>query len=77
VFLQRKISKVHTRPSDVQDGDYCAIKVVAVARGADGWTMFYGPPDWTDERIALNGDKALESQAGLFAYLMQLREYWG
>lgn len=71
----RAISKVNTSPSDVQPRYYFALKIVAVAGHYNDWACYIGPSDWDDEDVARSGDKVLEEQAGVFAYLMQLRRY--
>ena len=70
-----QISKTNTIPSDVKAGDWCALKIVAVAGYYDDWSCYIGPSDWPDEDVVSNGDKVLEDQASVFAYLMQLRSY--
>ena len=48
---------VTTSPSDVEDRDAFAVKVVAVAGFADDWAAYRGPSDWSDQRVAEQGDK--------------------
>ena len=47
---------VTTSPSDVEDRDAFAVKVVAVAY-ADNWAAYCGPTEWPDQRVAEQGDK--------------------
>lgn len=62
-------------PSDVQNGDICALKIVAVAGQNNDWTAYCGPSDWSDALVAEQGDKMIEEHASRFAYLFQLRTY--
>lgn len=71
----REISKVNTRPTAVKPDDYCALRIVAVAGYDNDWACYIGPSSWSNERVAEEGDPVLEEQAGVFAYLMQLRRY--
>ena len=59
-----------TRPCDVEDGDAFAIKVVATAGYGNDWAAYIGPSNWTDERVAAQGDKLSPEQAApLFSVL--------
>ena len=62
---------MHTRPTDVLWGDAFAIKVVAVAGYANDWAAYIGPSDWTDERVAEQGDKLSPEQAGPLFYVLR------
>ena len=73
----REISTVHTNPSDVRPGDWCAVKLVAVAGHDDDWACYVGPTNWSDRQVMDGGDKLTVDQAGVFAYLMQCRRYRG
>ena len=70
-----QLNKQLTNPSDVKEGDYCALKIVAVAGYGNKWAAYYGPTDWTDDEVCMGGTKMLEKEAGIFAYLFQLMEY--
>ena len=70
-----KVSKYHTSPINIEDGDWSAIKVVAVAGFNNDWAAYWGPSDWPDERVKAEGIKLSENEAGVFAWLMQLRDY--
>ncbi len=54
---------VTTAPSDVQDNDAFAVKIIAVAGYGGDWAAYIGPSDWSDERVARSGDKLLKKQA--------------
>jgi len=71
----RVIDKGNTSPSDVRDGDYCAIKLVAVAGEYNDWACYAGPSWWSDEKVRDHGDEVTEGEALFFSYLMQLRRY--
>ena len=58
-------------PSDVQDNDAFALKVVAVALPGGFWRAYRGPSDWSDERVAAQGDLLLEEQAGPLFYVLR------
>ena len=76
--MKKRVFKnlVTTSPSDVEDGDAFAIKIVAVAGRDEDWAAYMGPSDWTDEEIAQAGNKLLEKQAEpLFYVLRTLRRY--
>ena len=70
-----QLNKQWTSPSDVKEGDYCALKIVAVAGYNNDWAAYYGPTDWTDDEVRMGGTKMLKEEAGIFAYLFQLMEY--
>ncbi len=67
---------ITTSPSDVEDGDAFAVKIVAVAGHDEDWAAYIGPSNWSDEDIAASGDKLLAEQAEpLFYVLRTLRHY--
>ena len=70
-----QLNKQWTSPSDVKVGDYCALKIIAVAGYGNKWAAYYGPTDWTDDEVRMGGTKMLKEEAGIFAYLFQLMEY--
>jgi len=47
----------------IRNGEAVAIKIVAVAGQANDWAAYYGPTDWSDERIADVGDKMMATHA--------------
>jgi hypothetical protein len=47
----------YTRPSEVEAGDCFPMKVVAVMGVANDWAAYWGPTDWSDERVVREGDK--------------------
>lgn len=57
--MERTWKNVHTTaPIDVEKGDAFALKVVAVVDSyAHFWSAYRGPSDWTDDRVADQGDK--------------------
>lgn len=61
---------VTTNPSDVEQGDAFAVKVVAVAGFADGWAAYRGPSDWPDQLVAEQGDKLPRRAAEALFYVM-------
>lgn len=54
---------VTTSPIDLEQGDGCALKVVAVIHQWPFWSAYRGPSDWSDERVAEQGDQLLREQA--------------
>ena len=70
-----QLNKQWTSPSDVKEGDYCALKIVAVAGYNNDWAAYYGPSDWSDNKVLMGGTKMLKKEAGIFASLFQLMEY--
>ena len=64
-------NKITTSPSDVQPGDCFAVKVVAVTGHMNDWAAYIGPSDWTDERVAEQGDKLSPEQAGPLFYVLR------
>ena len=58
-------------PSDVRDRDTFPIKVVAIAGTGNDWAAYYGPTDWTDERVAMHGDKLSQEQAMPLFYVLR------
>lgn len=43
---------------EIQEGDKFGVKIVAcIWQGWNGWCVFSGPPDWSDERVAAEGDE--------------------
>ena len=63
-------NKHTTKPIEVQDGDMFAVKVVAVVGPNDDWAAYEGPTDWSDERVATEGDKLLLAQAEMLFYVL-------
>ena len=62
---------VSVAPSDVHDFDAFAIKVVAVALPDGFWRAYRGPSDWSDERVAAQGDLLLEAQGSPLFYVLR------
>ena len=62
--------KASLTPSDVNDDDALAINIVAVARIANDWSAYQGPSDWSDSRVARQGDKVDELAATRLFYVM-------
>lgn len=62
---------VTTSPSDVEQGDAFAVKIVAVAGYDNDWAAYRGPSDWSDEVVAQSGDKLLEKEATPLFYVMR------
>lgn len=56
-------SLIHTSPSDVEDNDAFAIRVVAVASAGRFWRAFRGPSSWPDQEVAGHGDEISEEAA--------------
>lgn len=65
---------VNTSPSEVQDGDAFAIKVVAVAGYNNDYAIYAGDSNDSDEEVARNGAKLCAGESP-FQWLMQCREY--
>ena len=72
-------NKYTTNPSDVKPLDAFAIKVMAwVHVTGQSWAAYYGPSDWSDERIAEQGDELPEKIArGIFHVLNPLDMLYG
>ncbi len=62
--------KVSVSPMDIHTDDAFAIKIVAVAGPTNDWVAYQGPTDWTDERVAVSGDKLLVETARQLFYVM-------
>jgi len=54
-YVTRWRNKATVPPSDVKPGDGFTVKVVAVVYDR-WWTAYCGPADWSDDRIAGEGD---------------------
>jgi len=67
--------KVSVAPNEVKPNDGFAIKVVAVVGYANDWAAYYGPSDWSKERVASEGDKFTSDQAEDLFYVMSSRCY--
>lgn len=67
-------NKVTVSPSDVQDGDAFAVKVVAVAGHDNDWAAYEGPSHWTDNEVAESGDKLLKEQAAPLFHVFRVSE---
>ncbi len=63
-------NKWTTKPIDVEYDDCFAIKVVAVAGYANDWAAYEGPTDWSDEKVARNGDKLTAAEAEPLFHVM-------
>ncbi len=72
ITRRRFRNKASVSPSDVQDGDAFAIKVVAVAGFAGDWAAYIGPSDWSDDSVANAGTKLLASVAKPLFYVMAM-----
>ena len=66
-------------PSDVKDGDAFPIKIVAIAGYGNDWSAYHGLSEWTDEYIAMYGEKLTQEQAEplFFALRNSGRHYRG
>lgn len=73
--MPKQRDKWTTSPSDIQDGDRCAIKVVGVAGYDNDWAAYWGPTEWSDEQVAESGVKLTKEEAEVLGYLFQLRCY--
>ena len=63
-------------PSEVQYGDRYGYKLVAVIDG-DFWTVFMGLTDWSDQKVAEEGEPVSEEVAiALFQSLQYNRKYY-
>lgn len=51
----------------LRSGDYVAVKMVTVIGYGHDFSVYQGPSDWTDSRIASSGDKVPESAARAIA----------
>jgi hypothetical protein len=60
-----------THPSDVEDGDAFAIKIVAVTGHANDWAAYWGPTSATDLEVAKLGAKLTKEQAAPLFYVMR------
>ena len=59
-----------------QDKEFIAIKMVAVEGGNDDWTVYCGPADWEDERVASNGNKMPQEVGAYFFPRWNYRLNW-
>jgi len=63
VGTMRFIDPYNSPIAAMRNGEAVSIKIVAVAGQANDWAAYYGPSDWTDERIAKEGDKMMATHA--------------
>jgi len=63
-------NKRDVRPRDVRALDAFAIKIVAWANVGGTWAAYWGPADWTDERVARAGEIIDESAARSLFYVL-------
>lgn len=65
-------------PAEIQEGDKFGLKIVAcIWQGWNGWCAFYGPPDWSDQRVAAEGDELPKKIAvALFPTLATLKRVY-
>jgi hypothetical protein len=63
---------------EIQAGDQFGLKLVAcIWQGWNGWCVFMGPPDWTDQKVAAQGDEVPEKVAKmLFPTLAALKRIY-
>ena len=45
------------RPLDIKPGDNLGFKVIAVIGYGGDWAAYYGLTNWSDEKVASEGDK--------------------
>jgi len=62
---------VRVSPSDVQDGDAFAVKIVAVAGPNNTWFAARGVEWWDNQMVADSGDVLSEEQANPLFYVMR------
>ncbi len=65
-------SKVRVSPSDVQDGDAFAIKIVAIAGTGGDWAAYVGMSHLTDDEVARSGDKIDAKAAKELFYVLAM-----
>ncbi len=67
------VNKIAVRPNELEPNTAAAIKVVAKVGWGNDWAAYLGPSDWSDEKVADEGDKILEKAARIlfpsFAHL--------
>jgi hypothetical protein len=55
-------------PNKMEQGDGMAMKIVAVVHDGTRWSAYRGPSNWSDERVAQQGDKIPKEAAELLFY---------
>ncbi len=55
--LYRFRNKADVSPADTQPNDAFAIKIVATVGFANDWAAYEGPSNWSDQRVASEGNK--------------------
>lgn len=67
------LNPYHLRPSEVEEGDHCGYKIIAVVYINGFWSAYRGPTNDSDEDVAAHGDKLSEKvAAALFPALAHL-----
>jgi hypothetical protein len=65
-------------PSEVTAGDKFGYKIVACIWSLDEWCAFRAPTNWSDDRVAKEGDEILEDVANsIFPTLASLGMVYG
>ena len=65
------------RAVDIHPGVGIGFKIVPVIGQDNDWAAYQGLLNWTDERVALDGDKLSQAQAeALFPILPRLDMYY-
>lgn len=73
----RFLNKHWTSPSDAIQGVAFATKLVAVVGCNNDWTAYEGPSDWTDQQVALRGQKIDKEAAKLIFQVCRLLTWRG
>lgn len=57
------VNKATVNSDQIDDRTAAAIKIVAWAGGGGDWAAYLGPSDWSDQKVAEEGDKITRAAA--------------
>ena len=66
--MSETLNPVTTRPMDLKPDDRLGYKVIAVIRYDNSWTAYIGLTDWSDDRVASEGDALNQKAAEAMFY---------
>ena len=64
----KTLNPVTVRPMDLKPDDWLGYKIIAVIGYANDWCAYVGLSNWTDERVAAEGDKLSKKVAESLFY---------
>lgn len=78
VNSQGTLNKYTIEPGEIKEGDRFGVKIVAcIWEGWNGWCVFTGPSDWTDEKVAQQGYEVdIKVAKALFPTLASLKRVY-